>query len=186
MPSDVITLYTVGHSNRSIDEFLSLLRHAGITCLVDVRAYPGSRRHPHFKDDELRLSLAEAGVDYVWAGRDLGGHRKPRSDSRHAALEQSAFQAYADHMETGAFEDAVRRLVERARSHPTAVMCAEKRPEHCHRSFIADYLTVRDHRVLHLVDASQAKEHAINPYARMVSGRLVYDRLQTGQLDLGG
>src|SRR5215471_2457273 len=134
--TEAITLWTIGHGNRSIEAFLALLRDAGIRCLVDVRAYPASRRHPHFARTALEQSLAHAGVRYVWEGKALGGRRTPAATSAHLALDDPQFRAYADHMMTLAFREALERLIRCGCAERTAFMCAERLPSECHRSFI--------------------------------------------------
>lgn len=178
-----LTLYTVGHSNRPIEELLNLLRRANIRQLVDVRAKPSSQRFSQFNGEALREMLEEMEVAYHWAGRHLGGHRQSRSQSPHIALGDTSLRAYADHMETDVFARAAGQLLNLARRGPLAMMCAEKHPQHCHRSLIADYLTLQGHRVLHLIDENATEEHLFDARARRESGRLVYDRLTTTDLE---
>ena len=169
------TAYTIGHGNRPIDEFIAMLKEAGIGCLVDVRAFPASRRHPHFGRAALEQSLPAAGIRYVWEGEALGGRRKPSADSPHVALRHPAFRAYADHMTTGAFHEAAERLVATARSTPAAVVCAERLPWQCHRFLISDYLVAGGHEVVHLVNPGKRQSHRLNPVARLRDGQLVYN-----------
>lgn len=175
-------IYTVGHGSRPIGEFTGLLRDAGIECVVDVRAYPASRRHPHFAREALERSLADAGIRTVWEGKALGGRRKPGADSPHLALKNASFRAYAGHMETPAFREGLDRLVETGRGLRSAIMCAERLPWLCHRNLIADSLVARGVRVLHLIGPGQMREHALSRLARIEGGRLVYD--VGGQLPL--
>jgi uncharacterized protein (DUF488 family) len=160
-----------------------MLLRAGIVCLVDVRAFPGSRRHPHFGRGELERSLPAAGIAYVWEGEALGGRRRPRSDSPHVALRNASFRAYADHMETAQFREGVERVLESAASGPVAIMCAERLPWQCHRYMISDYLVAHGSEVLHLMDAARPREHHLRSEARVSDGRLVYDK--TAQPELG-
>jgi uncharacterized protein (DUF488 family) len=150
-------IYTIGHGNRSIEEFVGLLRDAAIRCLVDVRAYPASRRHPQFARAFLEGALAEAGIRYVWEGTALGGRRKPEPDSPHVALRNPGFRAYADHMTSETFREALARLIGLGRAAPAAIMCAERLPWKCHRYLLADSLTARSVPVLHLVGPGQPK-----------------------------
>ena len=184
MPQEAPTLYTVGHSNRSTQDLMDLLVSAGIRTLVDVRRVPRSGRHPQFNEPQLRVVMNNAGIAYHWAGRQLGGHRDARSDSPHTAL-QGPIRGYADHMDTDAFEKAAAQLVSLASHGPTAIMCAERDPDRCHRSLIADYLTLRGVSVLHLFAPDEVREHRLNPALRTESVRAVYDRGTTGTLDLG-
>jgi uncharacterized protein (DUF488 family) len=178
-------LFTVGHGNRPIDELVALLQEAGVTCLVDVRAFPASRRHPHFGRAALEKSLPAAGIRYVWEGEALGGRRKPSPDSPHVALRHPAFRAYADHMTTPGFHEAVERLLERARAAPAAVMCAERLPWQCHRFLISDFLVARGHAVVHLVNPGKRQAHRLNPVARPGEGQLVYNGETQPELKLG-
>lgn len=183
-PFTPLTLYTIGHSNRSIEDFLDLLHGIGIRQLVDVRAHPSSQRFPQFNGDALREALEEAKIAYHWAGRHLGGHRQGRSQSLHIALGDAALRAYADHMETEVFARSVGQLTKLARRGRLAVMCAEQHPRNCHRSLIADYLTLQGHRILHLIDENSTEEHLLDARARRESGRLIYDRLEARELEI--
>lgn len=176
------TLYTVGHGNRSAAELVALLLAAGIVVLVDVRAHPASKRHPQFTRAALETTLAQAGIDYVWEGKDLGGFRKPRPDSPHLALAVEGFRGYADHMQSAAFEAAVMRLMALAEKQRVAIMCAEKNPGECHRAFISDWLVARGVAVTHLIAPGQSQMHQLSASARVVDQRLIYDR--QSQIDL--
>ncbi|MCX7672221.1 MAG: DUF488 domain-containing protein [Thiobacillaceae bacterium] len=167
-------LYTVGHGSRTLEEFIALLRQHGIRCLVDIRAYPGSRRHPHFAHVPLAAALQAEGIDYVWMGRELGGFRHG-GGAEHTALRSPGFRAYCAHMASEPFRQGVQRLLHLAAAAPTAVMCAERLYWHCHRYFLADALLLRGVRVVHLLTQSELSEHRMNPIARVVQGRLVYD-----------
>lgn len=177
-------IYTIGHGNRSTEEFVGLLREAGIECLVDVRAYPASRRHPQFARAALESSLAQAGIRYVWEGTALGGRRRPEKNSPHLALRNASFRAYADHMTGGTFREGLARLIGLGGAAPAAIMCAERLPWKCHRYLLADSLVARGVRVLHLVGPGQGKEHALNRLARGDGERLVYDAGEQPQLEL--
>jgi uncharacterized protein (DUF488 family) len=178
------TIYTAGHGNRPIEEFIGLLREAGVACLVDVRAYPASRRYPHFGRAALEQSLPAAGIRYVWEGEALGGRRKPSRASPHLALRHPAFRAYADHMMTATFRDAAERLVATARAAPAAIVCAERLPWQCHRFLISDYLVAGGNDVVHLVNPGKQQSHRLNPLARRRDGGLVYDGETQSKLEL--
>ena len=178
-------LYTCGHSNRGAAAFVDLLASAGIHTLVDIRAQPQSVRYPHFGEDSLRETLAGAGIQYHWAGRQLGGHRTARKDSPHSALSADGLRGYADHMDGEAFRKAAVQLLMLARRAPTAVLCAERDPMQCHRSLLADYLTLQGVEVLHLIDTGETRLHQLRPEARRESQQLVYDRHTTAALPLG-
>lgn len=177
-------LYTVGHSNRSMEDLIAVLRSAGITTLVDVRQHPQSQRHPHFGSDNLRDVLAAAGIEYHWAGRQLGGQRTPQPESVHRALREEGMRAYADHMDTDGFKRGATQLLGLADRAPTAILCAERDPMQCHRSLIADYLTLQGVEVIHLLAPGQAQAHQLRPEARRESQRLIYDRFATAELPL--
>ena len=178
-------VYTIGHGNRSLDEFTELLLRSSIACLVDVRAFPGSRRHPHFGRGELERSLPDEGIAYVWEGAALGGRRRPKADSHHVALRNASFRAYADHMESAEFREGVERLLDRAASGPVAIMCAERLPWQCHRYMISDYLVAHGIAVLHLMDAAAPREHKLRAEARVCEGGLIYDGNSQADLGLG-
>lgn len=168
-------IYTIGHGNRSIEEFVGLLKECAIECLVDVRAYPASRRHPQFAREALEKSLADAGIRYVWEGEALGGRRKLEKNSPHIALKNPGFRAFADHMETQDFRNRVARLIELVCAAPAAIMCAERLPWRCHRFLISDFMAAGGERVVHLVSAGAQREHRLSTTARLREGSLVYD-----------
>jgi uncharacterized protein (DUF488 family) len=167
-----LTIYTIGHSTRPWEEFGTLLEEHRITRLVDVRAYPSSRRHPQFNSASLEASLSAVGIDYVHE-RALGGRRAPRRDSSNTAWRNDAFRGYADYMETDEFGAALDRLVHLAAARPTAIMCAEAVPWRCHRSLISDALVARGLRVLHILDG-RAGPHKLTAFARIIDGRVSY------------
>jgi uncharacterized protein (DUF488 family) len=176
------TLYTVGHGTRRIEELLALLKHAGVSTLVDVRAQPRSQHNPQFNDDSLRAACERAGIVYHWAGRQLGGRRPPRPDSPHVALEAGR-RGFADYMDTEAFRKGAAQLQQLAARGSCAILCAERDPARCHRALIADYLTLRGMRVVHLLAPGASREHLLLPEARRESAALVYDRRTTGRLE---
>ncbi|WP_455374840.1 DUF488 domain-containing protein [Kaarinaea lacus] len=177
-----IKLYTIGHSDRSIDDFLMLLKQYGIGVLIDIRAYPHSTRFPHFSEETLRDYINNAGIEYHWAGRQLGGMRKPVKTDSHPALPSDSFRGFAEYMETSVFERAVLQLQNLATKSPTALMCAEKQAENCHRSLIADYLTLKNIMVEHIIDETTTVIHRLNELARIESAALIYDRNTSGSL----
>lgn len=168
-------IWTIGHGNRSIEEFVGLLKNSAIECLVDVRAYPASRRHPQFARESLDGSLADAGVHYVWEGKVLGGRRKLEKNSPHVALTNPSFRAYAGHMTTEEFRQALDRLVDTGRGRRTVIMCAERLPWECHRHLISDSLVTRGVPVEHIVAAGGTRPHALSALARREGNILIYD-----------
>jgi uncharacterized protein (DUF488 family) len=167
-----VTVYTIGHSTRSLDDFVALLQREGIRSLVDVRAFPMSRRHPHFNRELLAVSLAGHGVAYRHAP-GLGGRRRPRADSPNKAWRNESFRAYADHMSTTEFREAISELIAGAAGVRTTVMCAEAVPWKCHRSLISDALVARGCEVRHVLDASTDK-HELMSIARVENGEVTY------------
>lgn len=178
-----VVVYTIGHSTREIDAFLTLLAREEIEQLVDVRTFPGSRRFPHFGRDALERSLAGAGIGYAHAPA-LGGRRTPRPDSANIVWRNAGFRGYADYMETKEFRAALDGLVEKAALAHTTVMCAEAVPWRCHRTMISDALVARDARVLHILDAA-TQPHALTEFALVVDGAIRY-RQGTREPDLFG
>ena len=172
-------LYTIGHSTRTLEELIAALRAHLIETLADIRAFPKSRRLPHFNRESLEISLGEAGIRYIWM-KALGGYRKKiLTDSPNIAMRNDSFRNYADYMLTAEFERAVGELVELAEHSRTAYMCAERVYFHCHRMLVSDWLGAHGHEVLHIDGVGAARPHTLTAEARMVDGRLVYrgDRL---------
>ena len=169
------TIFTIGHGNRPLDELIALLRQTRIEALVDVRAFPASRRHPQFARAALEQALAVAGIGYLWEGPALGGRRRPAADSPHTALRNASFRAYADHMMQPDFQRALDRLSALASEKRAALMCAERLPWHCHRFLISDSLTARDIPVTHIISEGQTRPHAFSKFARIDGELLVYD-----------
>ena len=168
-------VFTIGHSTRSSGELLELLAEHGIEVLVDVRRYPGSRRHPQFSRDALAAALAQAHIEYMHEP-DLGGRRAARPDSPHVAWRVDAFRGYADHMETPEFQAALERLIALARERRTVILCAEAVPWRCHRRLISDALVAREVEVRHILGPGRADPHEIDANARVENEgrRLVY------------
>jgi uncharacterized protein (DUF488 family) len=177
------TIWTVGHSTRSIEEFVALLEENAIRALADIRRYAGSRRHPQFAREALESSLRAAGIDYRWLP-ELGGRRAPRKDSRNTAWRNDSFRGYADYMETEAFHLGISRLLELARVQPTACMCAEQAWQQCHRGLVSDYLKAQGWEVMHLLGRSRTQPHPYTEPARIVEGQLNYAAEEPTQREL--
>ncbi len=174
-----MTLYTIGHSTRSIEELIEALRAHSIAALVDIRAFPVSRRLPHFNRESLEKTLPEAGIEYHWM-KQLGGRRpKILDDSPNIALRDASFRNYADYMLTEAFRSAAGELLELAGRKRTAYMCAERVYFHCHRMLVSDWLVAHGHEVQHIDGAGPPQLHQLMQEARIVDGQLIYrgDRL---------
>jgi uncharacterized protein (DUF488 family) len=167
-------IWTIGHSTRPIDIFISLLDENGVKLVADVRSLPGSKHYPQFNREMLARSLTEHGIRYEHFP-ELGGRRKATKDSRNTAWRNASFRAYADHMETEEFRTGIERLVDlAAESGPAAIMCAEAVWWRCHRSLISDYLKVRGIDVMHILDANETKPHPYTSAAQIVNGELKY------------
>lgn len=169
------TLHTIGHSTRTLAELVEALQAHGVSTLVDIRAFPMSRRLPQFHRESLEKELPKIGIEYVWM-KELGGYRKKICDeSPNTALRSAGFRNYADYMLTPEFQRAAAELVRRAEEKPTAYMCAERLYFRCHRMLVSDYLTAHGHTVLHILDAGPTKPHRLTAEARLAEGQLLYD-----------
>jgi uncharacterized protein (DUF488 family) len=168
-----VQLLTIGHYNRSIEQFIELLTDSQINLLADVRRFPGSRRQPHFNSENLPKSLANVGIGYSHFP-ELGGRRKASPDSPNTVWRNEAFRGYADFMMTPEFRTGVDRLLEIAQEKRTAIMCAEALWWQCHRSLIADYLKAAGHTVIHIMGSGKVQEHPFTSAARIVDGKLTY------------
>jgi uncharacterized protein (DUF488 family) len=173
------TLFTIGHSTRTLEELIEALQAHGITTLVDIRAFPMSRRLPHFNRENLEKELPAAEIQYVWI-KALGGYRKKtRSDSPNLALRNQSFRNYADYMLSDEFQNAAADLIKLGEKGPTAYMCAERVYFHCHRMLVSDYLVAHGYQVMHIDGTGPVKPHKLTAEARMIDGQLIYrgDRL---------
>ena len=167
-------IFTIGHSNRSPEEFVDLLIENGIEALIDVRRFPTSKFR-HFKGEYLRQILSEAGIEYYWLPT-LGGYRKKvMDDSPNKAIKSEGFRNYADYMLTEKFKIAIDELQEIAVSRLSTIMCAEKLYWRCHRKFISDYLTMKGWKVIHILNERKV-DHRISKEARIDGEKLIYDR----------
>jgi uncharacterized protein (DUF488 family) len=173
-----VTLFTIGHSTRTIEQFLALLQREEIAHLADVRNIPASRRYPHFNRDALATSLERAGVEYSHHPA-LGGRRTPRENSPNSGWRNSGFRGYADHMQTEEFTHALDQLLEVAARTRLAAMCAEAVPWRCHRSLIADAALVRGADVRHILESSTSP-HRLTSFAQVHDGGLLYPAPRDG------
>lgn len=161
------TLFTIGHSTRSLEEFVSLLRAWGVEILADVRSVPRSRRNPQFNADTLPAGLRDSGIDYIRLPA-LGGWRRPQMDSPNAGWRLASFRGFADYMLSNEFKDALDNLIALACAGPRlALMCAEAVPWRCHRSLISDALTATGYEVCHIMSVEKANTHRMTPFARV-------------------
>lgn len=179
------TVWTIGHSTRTWEEFLALLAESGIGAIADVRRYPGSRRYPWFASEAMAEALPAAGFDYLWIPQ-LGGRRKARPGSPNGAWRNAAFRGYADHLPSAEFADGLARVLESAAGRPTALMCAEAVWWRCHRRLVSDVLVHRGHPVMHILGPGQRQPHVLHPDARPQGDLLVYPPAQGGLFGEGG
>lgn len=166
-------IFTVGHSNHPIDEFIALLKSHDVKRLVDVRTIPKSRHNPQFNRDSLAASVRAAHIAYTHLPK-LGGLRHARPDSVNTGWNNPSFRGFADYMPTPEFAAALARLEKLARTKLCAIMCAEAVPWRCHRSLLADALTVRGHAVRHIMTPTRANLHKLTPFARVRGKRITY------------
>ncbi|MEF3081327.1 DUF488 domain-containing protein [Luteimonas sp. SMYT11W] len=176
---NVDTLWTIGHSTRSWDDFRALLIHWRIEAIVDVRRFPGSRRYPWFASETMAEQLSASNIHYHWLPQ-LGGRRRAQPNSPNGAWRSNAFQGYADHMTSDEFADGLSRTLAVAAQHRTALMCAEALWWGCHRRLIADLLTHRGVEVCHILDIGKVQPHVMHRDARPAGPDLVYPPAQAG------
>ena len=176
-----IRVWTVGHSTRTLDGFLGLLRAHGVRTVADVRTIPKSRRHPHFAGEALAAALAGEGIGYVHLP-ELGGRRHPRPDSPNGGWRNEGFRGYADHMATEGFERGVERLLALAETGSVAAMCAEAVPWRCHRSLLADALVARGMAAEHILSSTATQPHRLTPFARVDGRQVSYPPVQERML----
>ena len=168
-----MTILTVGHSTRSIEAFLDLLREQGIKRVVDVRTIPRSRHNPQFNRDTLPQTLRQSGIGYMHLP-ELGGLRHAQHDSPNMGWRNTSFRGYADYMQTPGFEVGLDTLMTAAEREPIVVMCAEAVPWRCHRSLIADALSIRRIPVEHILSATRTQPHVLTPFAQVHGTRITY------------
>ncbi|PYF70625.1 DUF488 domain-containing protein [Pedobacter nutrimenti] len=169
------TIWTIGHSTHTLEEFLTILKSFEIELVVDIRNFPGSKRYPHFNKAALSVSLPERGIGYIHL-KDLGGRRKAKINSVNTAWRLPAFRGYADYMETPIFKHSINELEKLASNKRVAFMCAEAVWWSCHRSLVSDYLKHEGWKVLHIMAEGKATEHPYTAPARIKNGKLVYSK----------
>jgi uncharacterized protein (DUF488 family) len=167
-------IWTVGHSTRSLNEFLAMLHASEIKLIADIRSYPGSRRFPHFNKEALEISLPQNGIHYMHL-KDLGGRRKADPHSKNTSWRNLAFRGYADYMETADFKTEIKKLETIARTQRTAYMCSEAVWWRCHRSLVSDYLKVQGWSVMHIMGIGKEQEHSYTAPAKIAGGELSYE-----------
>jgi len=180
----VVTIYTIGHSTRTLEELIGLLKEYQIGFLADIRSFPASKRYPHFNKESLEQAFPPAAIDYRWLGKELGGFRKKGNpNSPHTALRSPGFRNYADHTTSEEFRRGIEELVGLAATKWVALMCAEGLWWRCHRMLVSDYLTAcRGVKVVHILAEGKTEPHRLHRTARLVEGKLVYDTEEQARL----
>ena len=173
MEQQGVTFWTIGHSTRTLEEFLALLAEHKIQTVADVRHFPGSRKYPQFGKESLAASLKGAGINYVHLV-ELGGRRRPQKDSINTAWRNEAFRGYADYMGTAEFQRGIQSLEELGTKQRVALMCAEAVWWRCHRALISDYLKIAGYGVCHILGPGKTQEHPFTSAARVLGGKLSY------------
>jgi uncharacterized protein (DUF488 family) len=176
MKTNGLCVFTIGHSNRTIDDFVSLLKENRIDRILDIRTIPKSRHNPQFAQEALSQSLHSAGIGYTYLP-SLGGRRRPRKDSPNTGWRNESFRGYADHMQLPEFAQALDEVIELARHERCALMCAEAVPWRCHRSMVADALLVRDIHVEDILGPGPRRQRNITPFAQVEGTRITYPPL---------
>jgi uncharacterized protein (DUF488 family) len=173
------TIYTIGHSTRSLDDFVAILKSFEIEMVCDIRTIPKSRRNPQFSGDVLQQGLAEHGIEYVHL-KALGGLRHARKDSPNAGWRNDSFRGYADYMQTEEFGKAVEDLIDRAKEKQVAIMCAEAVPWRCHRSLVGDALLVRGVEVQDITSKTRVQAHKLTQWAKVKGVEITYPGEEAG------
>ena len=179
-----MTIFTIGHSTRSADDFIALLRRAGVKRVYDIRAYPGSRRYPHFNAEPLAELLRSRGIEYEHHP-ELGGRRRASRDAPPSAWRNEGFRGYAEYMRTDEFRRGIDVLIHSSADTPTAIMCSEAVPWRCHRTMVSDALVARGIDVQHILDA-KTSPHSLTAFAVAANGEVTYPptELEQKEFDL--
>lgn len=168
-------VYTIGHSTRTIEEFIRILQSYEIETIVDVRTIAASRHNPQYNEEELCKSLSREGIVYIHC-KGLGGLRHTTKASVNTAWENASFRGYADYMQTTQFQENIDRLIDMSKDKLTAIMCAESLPWRCHRSLIGDALFVRNIAVIDIINEKTGKPHLLTSFAKIEGNRIVYPK----------
>ena len=167
------TVWTIGHSTHSLEEFVAMLHSFNIDTVVDIRSFPGSRKFPQFNQEALEVSLPENNIEYILL-KKLGGRRKVNPESKNTSWRHAAFRGYADYMETDSFAEGIKELIAIAQQKRTAYMCSEAVWWRCHRSMVSDFLKAEGWDVQHIMQIGKSSEHLYTEPARIVNGELTY------------
>jgi len=168
-------IFTLGHSSRSWEQFIGILKEYKIEVVVDIRRFPSSRKFPWFNKEFMEKELEKYGMKYMWKGEKLGGRLKPRKESRNVAIKSPGFRAYADMMQTDEFAKEVEKLIKLAKKKRICLICAEKLPWRCHRWFLSDFLVFKGEKIVHVIEKGKEMEHKLSKHARAEKGVLIYD-----------
>ena len=166
-------IWTIGHSTRTLEQFVSMLHSFDIKILADIRSYPDSRHYPHFNKENLESYLPGNNIEYIHL-KSLGGRRQAKHDSKNTAWKNASFRGYADYMETNEFIKGIQQLEDIAMKQRTAYMCSEAVWWRCHRSLVSDYLKLKGWKVYHIMDIKKSTEHTYTSPAKIVDGKLSY------------
>lgn len=175
MPSTII--YTIGHSTRTIEEFITILKHYQIAVVVDVRTIPRSRYNPQFNEDLLATNLKKASINYIHF-EELGGLRQTIKNSLNMGWRNASFRGYADYMQTDSFSESLGKLISLAKEKTVVIMCAEAVPWRCHRSLIGDALSIRDIEVKDIISLQDIKSHTLTSFAKVKGLGITYPEIK--------
>ena len=168
------TIWTIGHSTRSFEEFVAMLHPFNIELVADIRSFPGSRKFPQYNKETLAVTLPQNNIQYIHL-KSLGGRRKVKPDSKNTAWKNAAFRGYADYMETAFFKEGIAELEKIALKQRTAYMCSEAVWWRCHRSMVSDYLKLNEWKVMHIMGIGKEEIHPYTTPARIINGELSYE-----------
>lgn len=177
------TLFTIGHSTRTITEFVNLLKAHNVKQIVDVRTIPKSRHNPQFNEGVIEKSLRKEGIDYIHLS-ELGGLRHTTKDSINTGWRNKSFRGYADYMATDEFEEGLKILQKLGKDKSSAIMCAEALPWRCHRSMIADALTKKHWNVFDIMSLKTASKHHLTPFLKIRKGKITYPEIRDARLPI--
>jgi uncharacterized protein (DUF488 family) len=167
------TIFTIGHSTRTLEELIELLRAHGVQRVIDIRTIPRSRHNPQYNRETLGTSLRAGRIGYVHL-KKLGGLRRAKPNSKNIGWHNASFRGFADYMQTPEFEAGLKRAINLSKVRPSALMCAEAVPWRCHRSLVADALTARKFTVEHIMSATRASRHKLTRFARLRDKKVTY------------
>ena len=166
-------VFTIGHSTRTIAEFIEIIKAYGIKQVVDIRTIPRSRYTPQFNEDTIRESLKAVKIGYLHI-KGLGGLRHALKDSLNSGWKNASFRGFADYMQTRDFDESLEKLIETAAKRATVIMCAEAVPWRCHRALVGDALLVRGVQVRDIMSVNSSRDHTLTPWAKVNGEKIIY------------